>query len=81
MDGLFVMTTQRVQIYEIEGVEVEKNQRRWCGVISTDCVRTVCGHALDAFRDVEFTEKNVNRGGITCEFCLDLIKQHKAIKL
>ncbi len=70
-----------VKIYKEEGHLIPQTDQVWCAVITTDCVRTVCGGALDCDTDFEWIERYVQRGGITCPVCLNYIKQHKVIKL
>ena len=53
----------------------------WHGVVSEDTNRTCCGHALDSSGDFDWVYKYVKRGGITCKYCLDQIKQYKDIRL
>jgi hypothetical protein len=48
-----------------------------------DSERTLCGGEVFGFGEgnAEYKIKTVNRGGITCSQCLQLIKEFKAIKL
>jgi len=69
-----------IKIHTEEGVERDTSEQVWCATVSTDCVRTVCGYALDSDTDVVWDSKLVTRGGITCPACIDYIKQHKAYK-
>ena len=57
------------------------NDEHWCATCSTDTLRTVCGYALDACADYRADTKTVQRGGITCPACIEVIKQIKDIKL
>lgn len=49
---------------------------------SSETPRILCtGEAVDGDSDVVLEEKEVKRGGITCENCKAIVKQFKAIKI
>ncbi len=68
---------QLVQLIEKHGEECTDD---WHGVVYTDTTRTCCGRAVDPCGDFDWKDKIVKRGGITCESCIDAIKQYKSIK-
>ncbi len=56
---------------------------KWHWIMSIDADRTLCGG--EAFGEgesrAEYKLKTVKRGGITCQQCLSIIKEMKAIEL
>ena len=56
---------------------------KWCLIFSVDAHRNFC--TMEVFGGGEsacvYELKSVKRGGITCPFCLELIKRIKSIKL
>lgn len=47
-----------------------------------DTTRVLCsGEAIDGSTEVNSISKEVERGGITCKDCLDIVKWFKQIKL
>lgn len=59
----------------------EEVDPEWHVSADFDTSRTLCGYALDGAVAYEAETKIVKKGGITCEKCLSLVKQIKAIKL
>lgn len=61
------------------------DEQKWClenPSPSLDTNRVLCtGDALDTDTRATWEEKTVVRGGITCDKCIAIIKEFKAIKL
>lgn len=59
----------------------ENEDSVWHGsmILNPKGYQTVCGCALE--QGARYVTKEVNRGGITCDSCLEIIKQTKRIKL
>lgn len=77
------MSNQLVQISVTDDGEETKDSR-WHYVTQPDgSPRTLCGGEAFGFGEGEavYKTKTVERGGITCDECLKIIKQFKAIKL
>ncbi|WP_432773910.1 hypothetical protein [Vibrio parahaemolyticus] len=70
----------RLKHCESRGVIPAENQT-WCAMYTADTERTLCGDAIDTDNVIEADYKAVKRGGITCPFCLEVIRHVKTIKL
>lgn len=70
-----------VKITENYDGDVPEEDQRWCATVNGDTCRTICGETLDTASHYVAEEKAVKRGGITCNLCLNMIKQIKSIKL
>jgi len=71
-----------VKILTFEGGDTVEDPV-WCWVQNIDARRALCNGQAFGFAEsgVEFKSKTVNRGGITCPYCLKYIKEFKEIKL
>lgn len=60
----------------------ESGDGKWHFVIEGDTLRTLCeGIPLDAGDKTVFKSKTVEKGGTTCEKCIELVRYVKSIKL
>lgn len=80
------MRNQLVKITKTDdGETIPESEQKWCLVDprpSADTIRSLCTQdALDSDTSAEWEEKSVSRGGITCDKCLAIIKEYKAVKL
>jgi len=67
-----------------DGDDVEKDERKWCLVhVSAGASMTLCTGEVFEFGEgnASAKTKQVSRGGITCEDCLDIINEIKSIRL
>lgn len=57
--------------------------KKWCLVESKTGNHTLCQAEYYGYGEsrCEYEEKLMEKGGITCKDCLEIIKRHKAIKL
>ncbi|NVP01888.1 hypothetical protein HWA77_16865 [Photobacterium damselae subsp. damselae] len=80
------MANQLVKIIKTDDGEfIPKDDQRWCLIDPrpiADTIRCLCTQdALDIDSNAEWENKRVTRGGITCDKCLAIIKEYKAVKL
>ncbi|PHR55958.1 MAG: hypothetical protein COA43_14665 [Robiginitomaculum sp.] len=70
-----------VKITENYDGEVNESYQRWCAYAEFDTTRTLCGETLDDASHFVAIFKEVKKGGITCERCIDIVKEIKQYKL
>lgn len=80
------MANQLVKIIKTDDGEViPEAEQKWCLIDprpSADTIRSLCTQdALDSDTSAEWEGKAVSRGGITCDKCLDIIKEYKSVRL
>lgn len=78
---LEVQMNNLVKLTENFDGEVDKSDQRWCAYAEFDTTRTLCGETMDAASPFLAIYKKVERGGITCERCIDIVKEIKKYKL
>lgn len=61
----------------------KEQNKSWHYVVNQDANRALCNGQVFGFGEskVEYKDKLVERGGITCSECIKLIKEFKSIKL
>lgn len=66
-----------------DGEEISIEKRKWCLSVNhgSNWEIACCNQILDTEVDAKWEKKSVQRGGITCPKCLEIIKFYKSIKL
>lgn len=67
-----------------DGIKIEKSDQKWCLIVnSAGSPMTLCSGEVFGVGEgsAEFKQKEVAKGGITCELCKERIRFYKSIKL